>query len=64
MKRITEIRIPKGENCGECKFSDWKRGYDFCGLFDEKLGLRGSFRCFGCLKMFPDGAVFELKEKK
>lgn len=67
MKRITKIRIPKGKYCEKKCIA-----YDsplYCRLFEEYLDMDyktvwNYFRCRNCLKMFPDGAVFELKEKK
>ena len=68
MKRITKIRIPKGKKCGKC-IALWQSAW--CNLFEDEVGETYShregykfFRCDDCLKMFPNGAVFELKEKK
>ena len=61
MKRITKIRIPKGNKCGKCRFLMWRWDKDECSLFPE---ITAYFRCSDCLKMFPNGAVFVEKEKK
>lgn len=67
MKRITKIRIPKGQYCGKCRFYQLLHdSTDECGLTAEDLITDAfyTFRSPSCLKMFPNGAVFELKEKK
>lgn len=69
MKRIKEIRIPKYKKCIGCIASSC---YDnWCNLFGNRIDKTYSqregyefYKCNDCLKMFPNGAVFELKEGK
>lgn len=72
MKRITKIRIPATDSCDyfdhlHCPFQ-FVRGH--CGLFKTTLILHDTpikhyhEKAKQCLKMFPNGAVFELEEKK
>jgi len=69
MKCITKIRIPKGKYCGEICIA--YRNKIECRLFEEYLDMDYKkidgcyhFRLPQCLKDYPLGAVFELKEKK
>ena len=70
MKRITKIRIPATDSCdyfGHCLFQ-FIEGH--CELFKTELIFRDTTikhyheKAKQCLKMYPNGAVFELKEKK
>ena len=68
MKRITKIRIPKGEHCGKCKFNV----NNVCQLYKQSLWRSAEIihkntperNIRYCKKFYPNGAVFELKEKK
>lgn len=69
MRKITSIRIPKGKQCKECIFCD-----DVmlsCWLSHTQLFVGDALEAYHdcerneyCLKKYPNGAVFELKEKK
>lgn len=66
MKKITKIRIPKGRYCKECLLLNYDT--DWCNMFSDDLnfitGTGNTQKCPNCLKTFPNGAVFELKETK
>lgn len=69
-KKITKIKIPKGDECRKCIFRElikldienlWCSFPAFRTKIKIKCGMM-AYRCQECIKMFPDGATFVLKE--
>ncbi len=65
MKKITQIRIPKGICCtkSSCMFNN---GYGGCGFFRQinVICYGERKRCVNCLAQFPSGAVFDLRREE
>jgi len=65
-KQIRKIKIPEGKYCRGCKLNAWGLGGIQCALFDWELNCGGEnyiYKCKPCLVMYPNGAIFLLKNE-